>query len=109
MIDTKSISIYVADEFNDVLVNAKKSNGDYSAEVFRDTILIPALKDNDEVIIIFTDVKELSKSFIHEVFSKLYRKGYTEEDLDTKLQIVSPNDKWTDSIYNSLEENSKGV
>lgn len=101
--------IYVAEEFCDTLINVKKSTGDFSAEVFRDTILIPALNTYNEVVLIFTDVKDMSRAFIHEVFSKLSRKGYLDDDLDTKLQIVSPNTRWTDQIYNSLEENSKGV
>lgn len=108
IVDT-SMDIYVAEEFSDTLTTVKKNSGNFSAEEFRDTILIPTLLRYEEVFLILNNVKDMSRAFIHEVFSKLYRKGYTEDDLHTKLQIISPNDKWTTQIYDSLEENSKGM
>lgn len=108
IVDT-SMDIYVAEEFSNVLTTVKRSNGEFSAEEFRDSILIPTLQKYEEVILVLTNVKDMSRAFIHEVFSKLHRKGYTEDDLDTKLQIISPNDKWTTQIYDSLEENSRGL
>lgn len=109
MSDITIKEIYVADEFSDTLTTVKKSKGDNSAEVFRDTLLIPALQNYEEVVLIFTHVKDLSRAFIHEAFSKLAMKGCDTDDIETKLQIVSPNSKWTEYIWNSLEENYKGV
>lgn len=105
-----SMDIYVAEEFSDTLTTIKKNSGNFSAEEFRDNILIPTLQKYEEVVLILTNVKEMSRAFIHEAFSKLTIKGYNHpEDLETKLSIITSNNKWKEDIWNSLEENYKGV
>ena len=49
--------------------------GDFSGEEFRNNILIPALKQNDEVTVNFDGVYGYGSSFLEEAFGGLVRRG----------------------------------
>lgn len=59
-----------------------------AGEVFRDTILVDALKANDKVIVDLTGYNRYGRSFLDEAFVGLIsRRGFTKEELDEKLTI----------------------
>jgi hypothetical protein len=62
---------------------------EYTAgEVFRDNVLVDALKNNDEVIVDLTGYNRYGRSFLDEAFGGLIsRKGFTKAQLDEKLTI----------------------
>lgn len=49
--------------------------GAYSGELFRDTVLIPAINEYDEIAVDFDEVFGYGSSFLEESFGGLVRKG----------------------------------
>ncbi|TMP49494.1 MULTISPECIES: STAS-like domain-containing protein [unclassified Pseudoalteromonas] len=68
-----------------------KSDSKYSAEVFRDTILIPALLSNEHVELDLNGLDvELGSSFLEETFGGLVRSNkFSSTELTTRLTLVS--------------------
>ncbi|MGN4979434.1 MULTISPECIES: STAS-like domain-containing protein [unclassified Aeromonas] len=60
--------------------------GPYSGEEFRDDVLIPAIKDNNHVIVNFDGVFGYGSSFLEEVFGGLIRSGIKQ---DVVMNIIS--------------------
>jgi len=52
-----------------------KKFGDFSGEEFRDTVLIPALDEGEEVKVCLDDVMGYGSSFLEEAFAGLIRKN----------------------------------
>lgn len=75
----KTISL---SEFSQYPAGRKREDGKYSAEAFRDDVLIPALKQYDNVYVAI-DVIMLAASFLDEAFGELVGTG-----LDHKLHFV---------------------
>ncbi|EKK3999120.1 STAS-like domain-containing protein [Cronobacter sakazakii] len=67
----------------------KKSEGGASAEEFRDNHLIPALNKYDIVNIELDGVMGYASSFLEEVFGGLVRKGFNNNDLLLRLNLIS--------------------
>lgn len=62
--------------------------GDYTGEVFRDDLLVPALKEHDSVTVDLDGVMGYGSSFIEETFGGLIREsGYSEKMLKNILKI----------------------
>jgi len=59
-----------------------------AGEVFRENILIPALRENEKVIIDLTGYNRYGRSFLDEAFGGLIsRENFTKAELDEKLEI----------------------
>ncbi|MBY7906184.1 STAS-like domain-containing protein [Vibrio fluvialis] len=59
-----------------------------AGEVFREKILVPALNENEHVIVDLTGYNRYGRSFLDEAFGGLIsRAGFTKEQLDSKLTI----------------------
>ena len=61
--------------------------GEFSGEVFRDAVLIPAIMKNDDFSIDFNGVYGFGSSFLEEAFGGLVRKGVPSE----KIEILMKN------------------
>ena len=81
-----------------------KSDGDYSAEIFRDEHLIPALKSYDLVNLDLDGVMGYGSSFLSEVFSPLKKYGFSEEKLLNKLNIISSKNHYKDEIKDYIKD-----
>lgn len=65
-----------------------RNDGPYSAEVFRDDVLAPALRSHDSVTLDLNDVYGLAASWTEEVFGGLVRNcKFTPEQLHKKLDL----------------------
>ncbi|WP_345865123.1 STAS-like domain-containing protein [Shewanella algae] len=60
-----------------------------SGEVFRETILAPALRQHSKVEVDLTGYNRYGRSFLDEAFGGLIREeGFTKDDLDLKLVLI---------------------
>ena len=65
-----------------------RRHGEYSGEEFRDDILVPALEDGDQVIVVLDGTEGYASSFLEEAFGGLVReRGYTQEQLRVQLEV----------------------
>lgn len=81
-------TIDLAKEFNIRPFGRYRKDGDRSAEVFREDLLLPALLAHDHVTVDLGGTNFYGSSFLEEVFGGLVRKGFTKEQLDQKLTVL---------------------
>lgn len=82
------ITIDVAIEFSRTPFGRYRSDGDFSAEKFRDEYVFPQLSSGEVVVIDFTKVAlGVGSSFLEETFGGLVRKGMSKQDLNDHLII----------------------
>ena len=80
--------IDVAADFTPRPFGRYRSDGMRSAEVFRDDILVPAIRDHDHVTVDLSGSNYYGSSFLEEVFGGLVRNYYTKDQLEGKLEIL---------------------
>ena len=80
-------TIDIAREFTKFPFGRYRDDGDKSAEVFREDILIPALNDYDRVTVDLGGTNYYGSSFLEETFGGLVRQGFTKDELKQKLRI----------------------
>lgn len=82
------INIDVAKDFSRTPFGRYKSDGNNSAERFREDILIPKLQSDDELTIDFSKVAlGVGSSFLEETFGGLVRAGFDKVELSARLTI----------------------
>ena len=81
-------TIDLAQDFTDFPFGRYRDDGQASAEVFRDDILIPALKRYDFVTVDLGGTNYYGSSFLEETFGGLVRHGFTKDELEEKLKVV---------------------
>lgn len=74
-------TIDVAEDFSPRPYGRYKSDGEYSAERFRDEFLIPAIEKGDKFIVDLSGSNRYGSSFLEEAFGGLVREGITDEKL----------------------------
>jgi STAS-like domain of unknown function (DUF4325) len=84
-----SFSISVAKDFSPSPAGRFPEDGPFPGAVFRDRILIPAIKGNDEVVVDLDGTDGFGSSFLEETFGGLVRSGYPEAILLQKLKVRS--------------------
>lgn len=89
---TEPHKIRLAADFTSVPFGRYRSDGPHSGEVFRDDVLIPALRAHDSVLIDIDGVEGLPSSFWEEALGGLIRRGWDVENIRQKLDV-----KTTDS------------
>jgi len=83
------IVIDVAKEFSKTPFGRYKSDSQFSAEAFRETLLIPNLEGTEEITIDFSKVSlGVGSSFLEEAFGGLVRHGYDHNRLLKRLKII---------------------
>lgn len=85
MIDFK---IDVAADFTPRPFGRYRTDGERSAETFREDKLVPALKDYDHVTVDLSGSNYYGSSFLEETFGGLVRKHFTKPELKKKLEVV---------------------
>ncbi|MBL1142716.1 MAG: STAS-like domain-containing protein [Proteobacteria bacterium] len=99
---TKTINVkadFSADPYGRTL-----KDGPDNGQRFRETILVPALNENDEVIVDFEKVL-CGPSFLDEAFAGIIRRGYyTKEELLNKLRFRHKLESYHDDYNNMLNE-----
>jgi len=83
------IIIDVAKTFSKTPFGRYRTDGDNSAERFREDVLINELDKHDDITVDFSKVAlGVGSSFLEEVFGGLIRKGYSKQDLLKKITVV---------------------
>lgn len=104
----KNMTIYVAKDFSKMPCVRSRSDGKKSGEEFRDDILLPALRSNDQVIVDLNGVLTLGSSFLEETFGGLVRKGYyTAKELKSKLTIKFQLDSYVAEAWDYVKSARK--
>lgn len=76
-----------------------RSDGNFSGERFRDDLLVPALKENERVVIRLDGTVGYGSSFLEEAFGGVVRSGaFTADELLTKLSFESTDSSLVDEI-----------
>lgn len=86
------ININIASSFSKTPFGRYQTDSPYSAERFRDEILLPTFRENpNEIIVIdFTGVSlGLGSSFLEEAFGGLVRKGLDPSVINQQLKVIS--------------------
>ena len=97
--------IKVLTDFSREPVGRYYSDGPDTGERFLDEILLPALNNNDEVIIDLDDIEGCGSSFLEESFGGLVRYGYfTSEDVLSKLTIIIDDDAMYQEIISYISD-----
>ena len=78
--------IDVANEFSRKPFGRLRSDGDFSAEVFREDWLLPALQEYDKVIVDLSGSNLYGSSFLEEAFGGL-TETVSQDELRSKLVI----------------------
>lgn len=102
------MTINIANEFSPFPAGRYISDGPFSGEKFRDGILLPALKANAKVCIIFDGAFGYGSSFLEEAFGGLVRLGLDKEDVLKKLVFISKEDPFLESEVVSYIEEAGG-
>lgn len=105
MMPTALISI--AADFSPFPAGRYREDGPFPGEVFRDEKLIPALRDNDEVIVNLDGTNGYGSSFLEEAFGGLVRCGFTENDLKKRLKIESSRESYKTRAWNYIHDNAR--
>lgn len=85
-------NISVAKQFSRTPGGRTKEDGPFSAEAFRDNLLIPLLNEGQPVTIELDGTLGYASSFLEEVFGGLVRKGYSPSKLEKLLCFKSEQD-----------------
>jgi hypothetical protein len=86
----KAAEIVVASDFSRFPAGRFRSDGPASGELFRDRLLVPALKANDSVLVVLDGTLGYGSSFLEEAFGGLVRLcGMDERGLRAKLSFRS--------------------
>lgn len=80
--------IVIGRDFSDAPAGRTPADGPFSGERFRDEILVPALKENDKVVVDISEIEGVGSSFLEETFGGMIRLGiFTFEELSAKLEV----------------------
>lgn len=83
-------TIVVGTDFSDTPGGRYRDDGPFSGQRFREEFLIPALKNNEKVVVDISGVEGYGSSFLEEVFGGLVRSNaFTKEELAAKLTCVA--------------------
>lgn len=103
MSTTRTIS--VANEFSPAPAGRYRDDGPFPGEVFRDTILVPALREVNEVTVDLDGAAGFGSSFLEEAFGGLVRvSGFSEAELRRRLHIRSSRQSYEMRIWNYIQE-----
>lgn len=91
--NNKMTVINIANDFSIYPYGRYKSHGDKSGEIFRDTVLLPAVQKFAKVQIILDGTRGYGSSFLEEAFGGLIRNLHTpKQAIINKLDFVSTED-----------------
>ena len=81
--------IDIGQEFTRFPAGRYVTDGNFSGEKFRDTVLIPALRNFREVRVFLDGTMGYGSSFLEEAFGGLIRQGLKKEDVLRRLLLIS--------------------
>ena len=98
-------TIKIADDFSPFPGGRFRTDGPNSGERFRDELLIPALTEFDQVLVILDGTEGFGSSFLDEVFGGIVRnKKFSRNDLRKKMQLISEDPSYSDEIWEFIQK-----
>lgn len=103
---SKQKTISVAKDFTRYPFGRYPEHGDKCGQLFRENHLVPALNENDQVIVILDGTEGYGSSFLDEAFAGLVRaSGFTKEVVKRKIDFTSKDDpSLIDEILGYIDE-----
>ena len=93
-------TINIMEDFSYIPSGRTRDDGPYSAEAFRDDILIEALYKFDKVFLELDDVHGYASSWFHEVFTDLPKlSNLSLDEMREHLEIVTVDDAYKMEIW----------
>lgn len=99
----KSIQLSVAQDFSPSPAGRYPEDGPFPGATFRDKLLIPALKNNDKVVVNLDGTSGYGSSFLEEAFGGLVRNGFSHKTLVERLSIESSRQSYASRVWNYIK------
>jgi hypothetical protein len=99
----KSKTIYIARDFSPAPAGRYPEDGPYNGQRFREALLLPAIRENDEVLVNLDDTGGYGSSFLEEAFGGLIRAGFTASQLHQKLKVVSARQSYESKVWSYIQ------
>lgn len=97
-------TIDVAKDFSRSPAGRFPSDGPYSGELFRESLLGPLIREGEPVEVRFAGVLTMGSSFLEEAFGGLVRFGFaSREQLRKQLKIESALKTYENRIWNHID------
>lgn len=101
-------SLSIAKDFSRSPAGRYRTDGPFSGEEFRESILQPAIRKHDEVEVDLRGALGYGSSFLEEAFGGLVRKcGIPASELRKKLKIKSDLKIYEDRIWRYVDDAGK--
>lgn len=100
----KSTTISVAKDFSPSPAGRFFEDGPFPGAVFRDKILIPAVQNNDKVIVDLDGTDGYGSSFLEEAFGGMVRCGFPKKLLTKKLSLSSSRKSYEARVWGYIEK-----
>ena len=101
------MNISIANDFSHIPSGRYIEDGDFSAQQFRDNILIPALQEEKEIFLNLDGTIGFSSCFLEEVFGGLIRSGFTSHILKEKLHIQTELTIYLERVWRYIYDEEK--
>jgi len=96
---SEDITISIARNFSKYPAGRYRTDGNASGEAFRESVLVPALKEGATVSVLFDGIAGCGSSFLDEAFGGLVRNaGMDKAFLDKHLKLLSNDSSLDDFI-----------
>ncbi len=95
--------ITVAQDFSPTPAGRHRLHGPYTGEIFREDILIPAIRDFDEVTVDFRGTHGIRSSFFEETFGGLIRAGIPRDRV-LAIKILADDPSYIEDAKVSIAE-----
>lgn len=96
--------ISVANDFSRYPAGRYKSDGPFSGQHFRDDFVVPALRENELVVVDLDGTRGYGSSFLEEAFGGLVRLGFSTSDLRERLSFRSTDPSLEAEIKDYIEQ-----
>lgn len=108
--DDRTVIINIGKDYSPIPFGRYRTDSKFSAEKFRDDILIPALEKFETVIVELDDVRmSYGSSFLEETFGGLIRRGYSSDAILNKIEIRTEFSDYEVEIENYIKRAEKAV
>ena len=106
----ETVIINIGKDYSAIPFGRYRTDSKFSAEKFRDDVLIPALEKYDTVVIELDDVRmSYGSSFLEETFGGLVRRGFSAKDILRKIKVETELDDYRTEIKNYIDRAEKSV
>lgn len=105
-----TVIINIGKDYSPIPFGRYRTDGKYSAEKFRDDVLIPALKQYRNIVIQLDDVRmSYGSSFLEETFGGLIRKGFSSREVKERIKIETRLSDYRMEIQNYIARAEQAV